>query len=131
MEKIINGPETLENALQGLKALNLDKPWRMTVKPYVRRRSDIQHRLMWLWLGIIEADTGNTKEDMHLYFKIKFLGTEERSVLGETITEIKSTTVLNIKEFTEYLDKIERFTAETIGIPLSHPEILYWEAMGI
>lgn len=131
MEKIINSPETLENALQGLKALNLDKPWRMTVKPYRKQRSNAQNRLYWMWLKEIEQETGNESEDMHFFFRIKFLEIIKREVMGVAATEARSTTSLDTKEFTEYLDKIDRFTAETIGIVLPHPDILYYEAMGL
>ena len=42
---------------------------------------------------------------------------------------VEVTRLFTTKEFTEYLRSIERYAAD-MGYQLSHPEDLYWEAMG-
>jgi len=100
------------------------------VKPHVKSRSTSQNRLMWMWLNLISKETGNDPDDLHNLFKIKFLGTEEKTLYGTKMEIPKSTTKLSTKEFTNYLDRIENLATD-IGIKLPHPDIIYAEAYGL
>ena len=77
-------------------------------------RSLRQNNLYWLYLGVIEAETGNEIDDLHRLFKKKFLPWKIKNMYGEQILQLTSTTELTSDEFTEYLMKIERLT----GIPI-------------
>ncbi len=111
-------------AIQGLEGV-----WDIRIEKYKKDRTKAQNSLMWLWLGIISNDTGESPENLHNIFKLRFLGTEKIQSMGYSIEIPKSTTKLTTQEFTDYLDKIEGL-ALSIDIRLPHPEDLYREAMG-
>ena len=118
--------EVKQRCMEHIQAL--DGVYRVTIEPYKKDRSKAQNSLMWMWLGIIANDTGNSPESLHEIFKMKFLGTEKINSLGYSIEIPKSTTKLTTQEFTDYLDKIEGL-ALSIDIRLPHPADLYYEAM--
>ncbi len=81
------------------------------------KRSLSQNAYYWLYLGVIEDETGNTAQDLHELFRRKFLKPTIKKILGKEYTLPSSTTSISKHEFTEYLDKI---SAET-SIPLPDP----------
>ena len=112
-------------AIQGLEGV-----WDIRIEKYKKDRTTSQNKLMWLWLGIISNDTGESPENLHNIFKLRFLGTEKIQSMGYSIEIPKSTTKLTTQEFTDYLDKIEGL-ALSIDIRLPHPDELYRESMGL
>ena len=91
------------------------------------KRSVDQNSLYWLWIACIMVETGNDKEFLHEFFKGKFLGYYERIVFGEVVKTTKSTTTLDTKQFTNYLEDIRVFAAAELGIVLPDPEDRYWQ----
>ena len=69
-------------------------------------------------LPCIAEDTGNIPEDLHEFFKRRFLEPRKAEVLGKIVVFPGSTTRLSKANFYEYLQKIEHLT----GIPLPNPE---------
>ena len=98
------------------------------MKPNKETRSIKQNRLYWEWLSCFE-ETGNTKDAMHNYLREMYLGCEFEKVRGHTIKIIPSTTKLNVKEFAEYLLKIDILAAD-MGLILPRPEDLYYDSIG-
>ena len=74
------------------------------------KRSNQQNALYWLYLEILEKETGNNANELHEYFKRKFLPPQSSKLkLKGNIIEFKiprSTTKLNKITFGEYLEKI-------------------------
>jgi len=118
-------------------------------------RTVLQNSLMWLWITIIANELGLTKEDAHedlkrrllvpiyerddLGFadminavrKVHTLGHKvEADKLAKQIIKLTSTTSATTKQFTEYLNEMERDMAGK-GIILPHPEDRYNLSMGI
>jgi hypothetical protein len=86
-----------------------------------------QNRLYYLWLNCISDETGNDVEDLHEYFKLKFIGVRSRIIYGENVVKAYSTTDLNTEQFKEYLDNVQRWANVEQGIILPNPEDKYWE----
>lgn len=63
-------------------------------------------------LELIEADTGTEKEDLHYFFKHKFIDWEA----------FPSSRELNKNEFAEYVDKIRDFASAELGIYIPDPQ---------
>lgn len=99
------------SSLDGRVVLNLKK--------YRKPRSLRQNNLYWLWLTAIADYTGYDTEELHASFKAMFL--VDRS---KQIPLVRSTTVLNSQEFTQYLDKISQVAAE-LNITLPDPNEAY------
>ena len=74
------------------------------------KRSQEQNRYYWLYLTLIKEETGNEIEDMHAYFKGKFLTKKISEIYGDKYRVTKSTTELSKGEFCEYLVNISSIT---------------------
>ena len=98
------------------------------MKPNKDSRSIKQNKLYWQWLSCFE-ETGNTKDAMHNYLREMYLGCEFEKVKGHTIKILPSTTKLKVKEFAEYLLKID-ILAQDMGLILPRPEDLYYDSIG-
>jgi hypothetical protein len=100
-------------------------------------RSASQNRLYWLWLGLIETETGMPKVDyleegkwhkgLHTRFKCDFIVKE---FYDDGSMKIPSTKKLNSKDFSNYLERIDMEMAN-MSINLPHPDDLYYAAMGV
>ena len=108
-----------ETKKQAIEIINQIKKFPVDIKitRYTKTRSVSQNRLYWLYLKIIESETGNFKDDMHDFFKSKFLKSEINIYFGENFVKSGSTKELNTKEFTEYLDKIKLYVSEYVELP--------------
>ncbi len=69
-------------------------------------RSLSQNSLYWLYLEVIERETGNSANDLHEYFRRVLLSPKMLKVMGKEIKVPKSTTELEKQEFSDYMDKI-------------------------
>lgn len=88
------------------------------IESLVRTRSLSQNNLYWMYLEIIERETGNNANDLHEYFRRTLLSPKWLKVMGKEIKVPKSTTELKKNEFSEYMEKI---CAET-GVPIPDTE---------
>ena len=114
--------------------------YQITVEEWKATRSGAQNRLYWLWLRQIADHINENKQegselfsdnDMHEWFKEKFLPTKLIDFQGTVVKAFKTTTKLTTKEFTDYLENIDRYCIQYIHLQLPHPEDLYYKAMGI
>jgi hypothetical protein len=101
------------------------------IKVRRKRRTIDQNSLYWLWLTCIMDETGMHKDDLHEFFKQKYLGIETHTIrlynTEYSMKMTKSTTVLNTKEMKYYLDRVQQFANAELGIALPNPEYMYWE----
>jgi hypothetical protein len=88
------------------------------------KRTLSQNSLLWLWLGCISHETGNNKDYLHEYFKQKFLGKENITVLENDLQVTVSTTKLDTAQMKAYLNSIQEFANTELGILLPNPEDL-------
>ncbi len=96
----------------------------VSIKRHRERRTIDQNRLYFLWLACISNETGNSKDDLHEYFKQQYLGFEQRAVLNGRVYINPSTSALDTKQFTDYLNKIQIFANTELGIILPAREDL-------
>lgn len=76
-----------------------------------RERSEQQNKYYWgVVLKIISEETGNSPQDLHDYYKNKYLS-GSKEVFFEKISFCHSTTKLSYKKFSEYLEKIKNEVA--------------------
>ncbi len=128
--KLLNKRATID-----LKKIDLDKA----------KRSLDQNALMWLWLGCIEKETGNDKNEFHLLYRANFLAKEDSYItkiivpevwekvkiriglfdyfdgLGDIINIIShSTTGQDVSGMLKYLNKIQDHANDSMDIILPH-----------
>jgi hypothetical protein len=128
---IIKTQDDKNKALNRISLLVLEKPWEIEIKPYKKNRSLKQNRLYFKWMKIIGDELGYESEEVHAIMADKFLTDKFVEYGGKQIKQDKSTSRLNTKEFTDYLQRIDRFVAQQLGIVLPVPDDSYYEIFGI
>lgn len=121
----IHDEPSRRKAVNFISALSLDRQkWKVEVKRKTKRRSLSQNALMWKWhTEVVDAvcrDTGNTKEDIHNFFKQQFLKPRVVEIGGRT-GERYTTTELSVREMHEYMEQIYAFVTTELGILLPLP----------
>jgi hypothetical protein len=100
------------------------------------KRSTAQNRLMWKWHGElrehIESCIGQVHDNSTIHeLVISYLGNNSViNTAGEDVTVREQTRKMTIKRFAEFLNNYERWARERFNCCFSHPEDLYWSAMG-
>ena len=112
----VTSEEELENVRKQIGELDLSKAWEVEVKPFAFNRSTQQNKKYWKLIGELGSFLGYDPGEMHELMKYKFLSYKQE-MLGDEMVVIPSTSKLTIKEFVEYLEKVERF-AVTLGFTL-------------
>lgn len=153
--RLINGDVTKNRfqAIEKAVADSLDTPNKVMVTIGIdddKARSKAQNRLYWRWLHELEQQTGQDDEFWHCHFKRLFLARiyarddGDFAEMAESIKRCKgvindvlyeniamsvikniSTTTATVKQFAEYLTKIE-YWAVANGLKVTTPEELTW-----
>ena len=116
---ILRNKEIMRRCVQYITSLYGE--YQIEIKPYKKGRSSQSNKYYWgVVLKVFGDFMGEEPEDLHELFKLRFLGTVERNVMGSTLQVAKSTTSLTTKEFNDYIDKI-RATAIEMGCHIPDP----------
>ena len=113
----VTSEEELEHVRKQIGELDLSQAWEVEVKPFAFNRSVQQNRRYWKIIQELGSYLGYDEGEMHELMKYKFLSYKQE-MLGDEMVVIPSTSKLNIKEFVDYLSKVERF-ASTLGFNLN------------
>jgi len=105
-EIILFCDEDRQEAIGLLKDLDLKRPHTMILKVFRRQRSISQNRLYWMWMACLEDETGQPRDAFHQYFSEKYLPGDLVTIKASQIYVRRSTTALDTRQFTTYLDKI-------------------------
>jgi len=112
----VTSQEELEHVKRQLGELDLTKAWELEVKPFVFNRSTQQNKKYWKLISELGSFLGYDEGEMHELMKYKFLSYKQ-DMLGDEMVVIPSTSKLTIKEFVNYLSRVEIF-AGTLGFQL-------------
>ena len=108
-EIIIRNEALRKTALFTIGALDLEKPWKVTIERETKRRTNSQLRLNFMWIDrvvkIVHEHTGMDKPAIHQHFKELFLE-PHRTEWGGKVSTYWTTDGLSAKKMGEYLDKI-------------------------
>ena len=85
------------------------------------KRSTDANALYWLWLQVLQDETGEKKEQFHKYFKSEHIGTTEEEVFGRLITLEPTTTNKSKRFFWEYMQNVKADAATEFGVMLPLP----------
>lgn len=121
-EVTADGRLELDDREQFSRAMRTFRPGRVTVRVEVDRgkRSDRANRYYRLILGLISDHTGSEVDELHEYFKAKFIEPQIVKILGEEF-ELR-TTVTKSDRFTAYVDRIRRFALVDLGVDTPDPD---------
>ena len=107
----VTSEEELEHARKYLGELDLTKAWEIEVKPFAFNRSTQQNKKYWKLIKELANYLGYSEHEMHELMKYKFLSYKQE-LLGDEMVVIPSSSKLTIKEFVEFLSKVERFAVD-------------------
>lgn len=133
LDMILDNPPDVEELVEILCTMRLNKPLSVSIKPYNRTRSLDQNALYWMWLTdlskylIAKGRKFASKEWCHDAMRHSFLGYDRKELIDVKTGEVqvrqslRSTTKLQTGEFTFYLEQIEAW-AMGIGCLLPVPD---------
>ena len=99
----------LDGLISQLKALDKEKLWSVTVKPYKSTRSLDQNEYYWRLVTELADYFGlKSKDEMHEVLAYKLLKSEKQ-IKNLKVMTITSTARLNVREFNNYLEKVKDF----------------------
>lgn len=105
---------TLERAYLALEGREIV----LTIKRRSQVRSLKANALYWVYLTNISSETGHTPNELHEFFKAKFLSPRFETIYNEEVELPPSTAILSSQEFSAYMERICAMT----GVPI--PEVM-------
>ena len=124
---IIRNEALRKVALLTIGALDLTKPWVLTIERETKRRTLSQNALLWKWVDEVvrhvHEHTGHDKDEIHEFFKQKFLQPRHITIGGDDCF-LYSTRNLTKAEMTNYMNKIYAWATTELGLFLPVPEDL-------
>ena len=112
----VTSKEELEHVIKQIGKLDADKAWDIEVKKFAFNRSVDQNKRYWALVHELGDFLGYEDFEMHDLLKYKFLSYKQE-MLGDEVVIIPSSSKLTIKEFVDFLAKVERF-AVSLGFQL-------------
>lgn len=112
-----------------LGALDLQRPWELTIQLFRRTRSSQQNRALWgLAYKMISDETGYELEELHEYYLGTHFGWTVKTVFGQKKrVPNKRSSKLSTVEFNEYFAFIQRHAAQHLGLYIPDPDPDYWQ----
>jgi hypothetical protein len=98
--------------IEKINNLDFKKRWKVVLYEESEKRSNEQNDRLWGFLYPSIGDYfGYTQKEVHALCKYQFLRSEI-VINDEVIPILKSTASLNVKEFADYMDKIEIWASQ-------------------
>jgi hypothetical protein len=123
-EFVIRSPSDRAGCIAAINALDLGKPWHVTIKRHVKKRSSAQNRAYWARVNelvdAISERTGYTSAVLHDVFKDALCPPKAVEFPGGW-REVKSTTLLSTAEMSLYFEAVAEWAAREFGIVLDDP----------
>lgn len=123
-----------------IQGMDLSKPRKVAIKEIRSKRSDAQNSLLWLWNGLIQAHLRDSfgqiasSEQWHEILVAKLWPSEVHPVELPDGTKYKvgraKTSKFNIQQMTTYLELLDAYCAEHLGLLLPHPADLMYAIYG-
>lgn len=102
--------------------------YELKIAKKVKRRSLPQNKLMWMWFACISQETGQSSQDIHDYYAMKYLPRHITDLeTGATVRVPGHTSTLTTEAFTEFLNQVQADAATELNITLPTPDDLAWE----
>lgn len=101
-----------------LVGMDLEKPWRVTIKPFKKKRSLDQSALYWVSIVKPLCDhTGYSSEEMHDQLRRMFLPlVVYEDMSGENRETLTSTTSLNTVDMSDFMERCRVFAIQDLGV---------------
>ncbi len=118
----LNTEDARVRLIQYIKALDLARPWVVTVKRQTKQRSLSANNLYWKWMTEAGNALGYDKADMDDVMKEVCDCPAKTIMLDGVAHERRTTSGLTGKEMGEYMDRCYRKLVGEMGLYLTIPE---------
>lgn len=98
----------------------------LTLKRASDKRTIPQNKLLHMWMACIEKETGTPKEDVYMFYCMKFLA-KPVSVQGRLQIGCETSSMLTKERMSEFLEKIQADAMTEMGIRLPDPQDVYFD----
>lgn len=118
-----------QRAISLIEGLPVEDVHEVIIRPYKSKRSLEQNNTYWMWVDRIRVHIADSTgvfysgEEVHEWLKKRFLAVRIVEIGGEAHQCTATTTKLNTKEMTEYLDTINNFCASELVLFLPLPGV--------
>ncbi|PWU30708.1 hypothetical protein DK254_00190 [Pseudomonas sp. RW407] len=123
-----------------ISGLDLSKPRKVAISEVRSKRSDAQNRLLWMWNGEIQKHLRESfgqiasSEEWHEILVAKLWPSQIHPVELPDGTKYRvgraKTRTFNIQQMTTYLELLDAYCAEHLGLLLPHPDELMMAIYG-
>lgn len=133
---VINNEQDKQNFIKKMENAIITKPILVETSEYKPKRSLAINKLLWLWNGRIKQHIQDTQgqiysvDDVHEYFVGFLLPKTAIEINGKERVIRAHTSKFNNKDMCNYLELLDMYCSEHLGLVLPHPEDLYNEAIG-
>lgn len=121
--------DSKQRAVETIQNLSAETKWKIEIKIDRNLRSLNQNALMWQWVTNVVDEvhefSGQDKDDIHEFFKQKFLTPKIIEISGETVLRY-TTTNLEKGEMSLYMEKIYVWATTELGLILPTPNDLIY-----
>lgn len=118
----ITTPKDKEAVKAYLDRLPDGKHYDVVVKLHREKRTLSQNNLFHLWCSCIADETGEDKARIKILLKEMFLGYKEYGLFGHKTFSLPSTSALDTKQMSEFMNKVQVWASAEMGILLPVPE---------
>ena len=110
-----------ERLREAHRALDLSRPYKVVIELHRPKRSDAQNKLYQKWVGFIANETGNDRDDVKQVIIEKYCPWKT-IVINGVEHQVRSTKYLDVKEMSDYMDKVMAWAGRELSIKLPLPE---------
>ncbi len=124
MNTIIETADDVRRCQRFLDGLSLGKQhrWKFSCRLVRKVRTLDQNKLYWAWLRCISADTKNTSDELHTYYKKEFLPKRHIEIGSQMVEVDGSTKELDTMGFSDFLRRVYAHADDFFGVKLVWPE---------
>lgn len=125
MKKVIRtgNDQDIEWLTSHLEDLDPEKYYSVEIKKYRNTRSQHQNAYYWgVVVNILSKELGYDSDEIHEILKAKF--NTKKTILpnGEEVEHVDTTTNKDTYEFNLYIEEIQRWASQELGIYIPDPE---------
>jgi hypothetical protein len=113
---VLDTEDKRTRCLSILQRIPLRPPLEVTVSTYNPQRSTTANRRYWALADVVAKKTGHDADEIHDYWKEKFLGTRSIEIAGERVVVRPSTKKLGVQKFNEYMERCEHWSITELGV---------------
>lgn len=139
-EYIMRSEHDRQRLVSFLQSADLSKPLKVSITKLEVSRSAAQNRLLWKWNSAIQLHMRESfgqiasAEEWHEVLVNKLCPSTVRRIDMPDGTAYKvgraRTSDFKVKEMTEYLERLDHYCADGLGLLLPHPEDLVYAIWG-